>query len=94
MVMLFLKASAACRSSPFSFLQRIFRSPYRRFGIDHTSQRTAVMHRLLHRPLKAEEVDLLQTACAEDDTPAAVQAICSCKLSVDVCRVGAEMLFD
>ena len=40
-------------------------------------------------PLTAEDVDFLERACAEDETPAAVEAICSCKFSTDVCRVGS-----
>eukprot|EP00903_Cladosiphon_okamuranus_P017702 g16301.t1 len=42
--------------------------------------------------LTAEGVDLLERACAEDETPAVVEAICSCKSSADVRRVVQDRL--
>lgn len=39
--------------------------------------------------LSADEVDLLERACAKDETtPALVETICSCKSSADLCQVG------
>lgn len=42
--------------------------------------------------LTAEDVDLLERACAEDETPAVVAAMCSCMFSSDVCRVGGGVV--
>jgi len=40
--------------------------------------------------LSAEDVTCLERLCAEDETPAIVKAISSCKSSADVCRVSAR----
>lgn len=52
------------------------------------SQRTRTMVMLV----TAEDVDFLERACAQDETPAVVEAICSCKFSADVCRVGSVVI--
>ncbi|CAN0215307.1 unnamed protein product [Pylaiella littoralis] len=43
--------------------------------------------------LSADEVDLLERACAKDETtPALVETICSCKSSADLCQVVLDRL--